>query len=445
MRLRTVDGRSSGLHLSRTALAGAFLGLTLARPAGADYETPAVLSAPEILPPALLESAHHRVADAVANDGYMNSYRIESSYGVFEVQGTGMLRERVREIEALAALESTARTKVVLTGLVRPARDIAGTFGAMATSPVDTARGLPGGVRRRFDRYASQARSVAGGAGDVAEAVRETSTAEIPDKARGRASSVFEVDAAARRWHRKLGTDPYTTNPVLREAVARVAKLDASAGFSFDQLPIPIPEPDVTDYLEDAGDLVWSQSRRKLNELNEARLTEVGTPPEAISAFLDHPWFSPTLQTLVVSMLRSLEGVEGRGALVGRLLDADSEAVARFLTESVALLAGHHANRAPLARLVPDTPAATAVAIDGRVLGFAAVDHLIWSEAAEGVATRLLLHEPGAQHELWLTGSLSDRCRWGLRALEVEPREEVPLDALSARPIAAASTTDSVK
>jgi hypothetical protein len=291
---------------------------------------------------------------------------------------------------------------------------------------------LPGGVKRRFERYGDQARSVADGVGGVAKEVKEANTSGMWNKARGLASSEVGVDAAERRWHRKLGTDPYTTNPVLREAVTRVAKLDAGAGFAFGQLPIP--EPDAMDYLEDAGNLVWSQSRGELRAINAARLAALGTPPEAIAAFLDHPWFSPTLQTVMILMLNRMEDVEGRGEWTAHVLDADSESVALFLTENVVLMAWYHEHREPLKRIIPATPAATALSDDGRVVAFASADHIRWSQAVAANLAKTEAIVPGAPLEIWLPGTLSERTRQELADRGVEPHEGIPLYQLRRHP-----------
>ena len=47
------------------------------------YESPPVLSASKILPPELLSGPHHRVEEAVNNNGYFNIYRIDSKFGSF--------------------------------------------------------------------------------------------------------------------------------------------------------------------------------------------------------------------------------------------------------------------------------------------------------------------------------------------------------------------------
>ena len=59
------------------------------------YESAPVLSASKILPPELLSGPHHRVQEAVTNNGYFNIYQIDSKFGVFTAVSTAMLRKRV--------------------------------------------------------------------------------------------------------------------------------------------------------------------------------------------------------------------------------------------------------------------------------------------------------------------------------------------------------------
>ena len=50
--------------------------------------------------------------------------------------------------------------------------------------------------------------------------------------AAGSAASKRRVNAAMRRWARKVGADPYTTNAVLRKALDDIAKVDAAGSIA---------------------------------------------------------------------------------------------------------------------------------------------------------------------------------------------------------------------
>src|SRR5574341_188969 len=75
------------------------------------YEPATTLSASQILPPELLAGPNHRVEEKVVNDGYVNTYRIGSKFGVFTAVSTAMLRKRIEEINALVLMEKIEKTK----------------------------------------------------------------------------------------------------------------------------------------------------------------------------------------------------------------------------------------------------------------------------------------------------------------------------------------------
>lgn len=74
------------------------------------YESIPVLSASKILPPELLTGPNHRVQERVTNDGFLNIYTIDSPFGQFKAVSTAMLRIRIQEINAIAALDKLKGT-----------------------------------------------------------------------------------------------------------------------------------------------------------------------------------------------------------------------------------------------------------------------------------------------------------------------------------------------
>ena len=70
------------------------------------YETAPVLNASQILPPELLSGPNHRVQERVTNDGYLNTYQIDSKFGTFTAVSTAVLRKRIGEINAMIVIVS---------------------------------------------------------------------------------------------------------------------------------------------------------------------------------------------------------------------------------------------------------------------------------------------------------------------------------------------------
>jgi hypothetical protein len=71
-------------------------------------ETPTKRQASSFLPAGILTGPHHRVHETVVCDGFMDSFTVDSVFGVFQVTGDGALRKLVREIYAIAVLSKVA-------------------------------------------------------------------------------------------------------------------------------------------------------------------------------------------------------------------------------------------------------------------------------------------------------------------------------------------------
>src|SRR6266403_4128785 len=99
------------------------------------YESAPVLSASKILPPELLSGPHHRVQEAVTNNGYFNIYQIDSKFGVLPAVSTAMLRKRVGEINAMVVMEKIQGTKEYLDAIKEGGLDAMQSAMSLVTSP----------------------------------------------------------------------------------------------------------------------------------------------------------------------------------------------------------------------------------------------------------------------------------------------------------------------
>src|SRR6478672_5349888 len=90
--------------------AALFLLLPLTLLAQDGVEQPPTLSAAAILKPEFAAGAGFVVRDPVPTAGGRNGYMIDSDYGTFEADGNVMLMRRVREVAAIAQLQTVSRT-----------------------------------------------------------------------------------------------------------------------------------------------------------------------------------------------------------------------------------------------------------------------------------------------------------------------------------------------
>ena len=125
------------------------------------FEEASTLSAREVLPPELVKGPHHQIADDVANDGYLNTYTLESTFGNFTLRGEDLLRVRVAELEALAALAEVTKTEAFTQALGEAAMKPVETVTNVVTKPVETVKGIPSGVSRYFKRTSRKIKKTA--------------------------------------------------------------------------------------------------------------------------------------------------------------------------------------------------------------------------------------------------------------------------------------------
>ena len=447
-----------------------------------NFENPLVLKASEILTPQLVSSEYHEVEEEVENDGYLNFYRISSDFGTFEAQGTSMLKIRVKEIHALAELERLSRTEIFLDAAKDAGVDKVESVVELAEKSVEiTKKSIEGAkdlsledvksgagqifertkaeTEEKIDKSVKSAKKAVGDAKewlskkkwkkdkkDKEESAKEREEQKDADSeteeeskwkewrekfggvARDLGDRYLGVSKAERQWAEKLGTDPYTSNDVLAEAIRQTARVDRLGNLSTGML-VSVPEVPGTKEIVRFGELIWGKDVEELEDLNTQQLADTGAEAEMIAAFFQHPQYqSPSQQTLFATSLSKLEGVEHRAALVEHALAVDSEVEARFFLESVALLAWYHQQQAPLSAVLEDIQLPFAITQDGRLISLLPVDYLFWTEgiakAVQGFAASLEAL-PVGQGEFWASGKVSERCREELAALGWTVRENV--------------------
>ena len=128
------------------------LGIVLPAFAQQGYEAPPVLSASKILPPELLSGPNHRVQERVTNDGYLNTYQIDSKFGTFTAVSTAVLRKRIGEINAMVVMEKVQGSKEYLDSIKEGGLDAMSSALSLMTKPVQTVSGAVQGLGAAFSR-----------------------------------------------------------------------------------------------------------------------------------------------------------------------------------------------------------------------------------------------------------------------------------------------------
>jgi len=386
------------------------------------FEEPADLSAGNVLPSELLQGKHHVVDDRVRSDGYLNYYTIRSDFGEFEAASTATLRTRIGEINALAELDKLSKTEVFAEAAANAGKRQVRTLQAFAARPVDTVKGIPRGVGRMFKRYKRQASEAVDSTQEYIARDGEESGSDESEKnddsnrAAGLTKSYFGVDKAQRAWSRKLGTDPYSGNEVLRAAIKEVAWAERLGRFGMGFAGVPkIPGASI---IGDVNEAVWSKDPYELRDLNQARLVATGADEVLIEQYLDNPRMTPTQQTLLTAAIAELADVENRDGMLRQALLPETEEEMNFQIRSAILLAWFHINSQAFVTVNTDGVLPAGITSSGTMVFLVAADHVYWSETiSQAAADHAELLGGGRHREVWLLGGASNRCKDELESL----------------------------
>ncbi len=402
------------------------LAFSAAAAQGADYEPPGTFQASKVLPADVAKGPHHSVAEAVTAEGFYQQFHITSPFGDIGAEGRSVLRARVNEAGALARLSEVSKGEVFAKAAGGAVLNVGKGVASVVTAPVDTVKGIGGGIKRFGTNLGRKAQRTADSAtkddkkpDDAAKPTEEKAL----DAAGGAANSVFGVNKSARKWAQQLGVDPYTSNPVLHKALVDVGKIDA-AGAIVTKVVIPIPP--VLSTTATVGGLVWSADPEELRKKNEASLAELGVAKAAASRFLVNGNYTLTSQTRFIGALHAVKA-KGCADYVDAASEAAFEREALFFVESAELLAGLHKSQ-PVTAILEDSRAIVA-RTGAAAVALLPFDWVRWTEplkkSAIEIASRAKQELGAGSLELRVSGTVTPAAKAGLAAAGWSVKERV--------------------
>lgn len=402
----------SSLRVLAVCLAAA--AIAVAQPAD---EPDPVRTAAALLTAAQLTGPHHTVAPRVDTPGPYHVFQITSSYGTFEAEGVSQVSARLEEIAALAALDDVNKAGVFAKAAGRSLVKVGTGVVNAVSDPVATAKGIGAGVKRFGVNLGRRTkRTVQKATADDGEASDRTMGEKAGGAAGSAAKSLFGVNRARREWARRLGADPYTTNPVLKAALEEVATVDAAGGIV---TSIVVPIPPLVSTTADVGDLVWGRDPEELRKYNEARAREIGVSADGFAAFFRNFTYTLTMQTRLVTALHAVK-VPGAGDYLETAAQAEDEREALFYVESAEMLHRFHAN-SPVASMLTDSRAVVARMPAGQGVALLPFDWLRRSAATlaefRELATRAKQELGAVTLHLRVSGTVTDAAARELAAL----------------------------
>lgn len=382
-------------------------------------EAPPRFKASALLAANDLKGPHHTVQEAVTTEGFFHEFQIVSDYGHLEALGLSQLTTRLNEVRALAALDEVSKSEVFLRSAGGAALNVAKSTARVATDPVGTAKGIGAGAKRMGVNLGRRTQRAVSSIGNDT-----TSAAPQENAAEGTADSVLGVTGAMRQWARKVGADPYTTNPVLLQALRDIGRID-TAGSIVTKVVLPVPM--IVSTSASVGDLVWGKDPEELRKINEGRLKALGVSQVDAKRFFENRGYTLTSQTRFIT---ALDAVKAKGLVdyVNAAADAAGERQALFFVESAEMLQREHA-ASPISAVLEDSRAL--VARQGsRAVALLPLDYVTSTaqtrEVMAEVSTRVKKEFSASRLEVRLTGQASARFRTDLTGLGWAVSEKQP-------------------
>lgn len=382
------------LHTLLTSIAFVAAGVSHAQ----DYEAPVNLKAVDFAPAALMKSANHSVDDVVSFDGGMPRFTIRSPYGTWEARGAGMLEIRVTELQAFQQLDKISKTDEFSKAAGEAVTDQVETVGQLIEHPVDTVGNIASGIGLLATRVGSMV-------GDGADLVGDTVSGDTkaqkqilkPVKAvagtaepRNIIGDPLGYNEERREWAQKLKVDPYTSNAALSDKLGDFAAASFAGSFPVEVTigAVAAPLTYSTELIE-AAQLEASQyPALDVENRNEARLEKMGIEGLSVRTLFRNGYFTPTLQTALVLALETLGNVAGRAEVVTFASRAASEDEARYVINSVLLLARQGITIGTLTSVRVADNVLVGGTAEGKLVVPVSLDYIPWVKAVDEFANR---------------------------------------------------------
>ena len=338
------------------------------------FESPPTVSARSILG-ADAQGSNYQIDEAVRSDGFVRIFTLVTKYGRFQVEGRDLLKERLREMAALATLEQTDKSKAYTDAAAKAAKSPVTFAKNLVNDPGGTMDQTVSGVGAFFNRVTSGVKNVGKDRDDVTD-------------------SALGVSSAKRQIAVRLGVDPYTDFKPLADALNEMARVTALGDLSISGVFMVIPggagmAVSYSRTGQSVGEMVRDKTPAELREINRARLAEMKVPSANINAFLDNKFFTPSDQTIIVAALTQMNGVNNRQAFVVRASQVTDRALAYFQRRRAELLADHHRRVEPIVEFINAGWVPLNRTRGSRTLLLFPMDGLAWTKATSDVVVSI--------------------------------------------------------
>lgn len=331
-----------------------------------EFETPGPIDAARFIHAAMMTGPHHRVEPTASHDGFTITYTIHSDYAKYQVVGTEMAIERIKEIGAIARLKEVKTGKEFGRALAKTGGDKLKAAGSTITNPFRAIASVPKGASRFFGRIGE------GMKGDRSEYESKTY------------KNILGESSARNRLALELGVDPYSSNDELQSEMEDVAWIYAGVGLGVN-LGLAVGTSGVagiavtaTSFNTSLSKVLAESTPEDLRMMNRKKLIALKVEEELREKFLRHPWYSPWHETFICDALATV-GVDPSPFLKVAVA-AQGEADAIYFQRVAQLIASHHRTISPIRAMAASGHIVTTLDEQGRFTIPVHLDYCTWTD-----------------------------------------------------------------
>jgi hypothetical protein len=380
------------------------------------YDVPHNRKISDILPDDKIKGEHYKIHNEVIYKGFMNTFKVDSDYGEFEVTGNGALYKLLKEIHAITVLKEIGKTEAFTEALADAAKKPFEFAGGLVTKPVETVSSVPKGVAGIFQgAYAGLTTKSQAGEDSQVESLL--------------------LSKYKREYAYNLGVDVYSSNAALQAELDRIGWAAAVGSLSFSAATAPIGGGagmaiSYTGLAQDINNYLKDQPPSKIRSDAKKKLAEMGVDEDLVKKFLENPNYTPRHTTVIVANLMKLEGAQGRDIFITHALSATDEESANFIQNIIETIRGYHETVSPIKEIMMNSNMVLARSKEDTILIPFPLDYGIWTENDEKLFTNIINTNkeelgPDVKFDIWITGTGSPLALKTLEERGVKVAEKV--------------------
>ncbi len=260
---------------------------------GAEIEGPASFS-PGKIPGIKASGPNYTILSPVRSDGFLRIYNVRSPYGDFSVTSDAMMQMRIREIAAVAELDTLTESNEFNNALGQAGLAPVKFAGELLVNPVEALGNTLAGIGNQI--------------GQIGSGINNAG------KSQDQAFGGLGADQKRRELAAKLGVDPYTDYEPLQARLQKLSQAAAAGGLVVSGAMMAIPGA-VGIVVSNAGtsgrvkDSLRDRTAAQLMDMNREKMLAMGLDRATADALLQNRNYSPLDMT---SMVSSLEDGAGR-------------------------------------------------------------------------------------------------------------------------------------